>query len=771
MLAKLNLLKVATILLLGLAFSSWFTPSFAQMSFSRIVIEGSQRVENATILSYANIAPNTAVSSADLNDAYQRLLGSGLFEDVQVKPSGNRLTISVREFPTISRINVEGNKRIKDDKLLPLLSSESRRVYSPSLAEADAETIVEAYRQAGRFTADVNPVIIRRSNNRVDLVFEIFEGKVVEVERLSFVGNRNFSDRKLRRIVQSKQAGILRQLIKGDTFIADRVEFDKQLLRDFYASRGYIDFQVLSSISELARQRDAFFVTFRVQEGQSYEFGEISFSSELADADPDEFADIVRLKSGITYSPAHVDTAIERMENLALKKGLNFVRIDPRITRNDFDKTLAIEFNIVRGERIFVERIDIEGNTTTLDRVIRRQFRFVEGDPFNARQIRDAAERIQTLGFFAGVPLVQGREGSSPDQVIVDVDVEEQPTGSISFGVAYGASTGIGGSLGISEKNFLGRGQTLSAKIDTTASNRAYNFNFVEPHFLSRDLSFGITGGRATTDNQNAAYDTVTDTISPSIEFPASRFSRIRLAYSFQRDQLTGLAASPASSTILNNEASSGTTSKLAFTYARNTIGAGFNPAAGTNLEIGAEFAGLGGSSKFLKTSAKLEGRAGLFKEEVAVTATLEGGVITAIGGGGTRIVDRFAGSNQIVRGFQQNGLGPRDMGATNDDALGGNFFVSARFEAVFPIGLPEEYGVNGGLYYDIGSVWGLNDTAGSGVGVDPVVDARHLRSAIGISIFWKTAIGPLRFNFSRPLSKQPYDKTQIFNLTLDTAF
>ncbi|MEH6773136.1 MAG: outer membrane protein assembly factor BamA, partial [Cereibacter changlensis] len=413
-------------------------PALAQSySFSNVVIEGSTRVDATTILGFAGIERGAAISAAELNSAYQRLQNSGLFEKIEVVPQGSTLVIRVQEYPTINVINFEGNKRLKDENLAELLQSQSRRAYSPAQAEADAAAITELYATRGRIAATVKPRIIRRSDNRVDLVFDITEGKVVEIERLSFVGNRSFSDRRLRQVLETKQAGILRTFIASDTFIAERIELDKQLLRDFYMSRGYVDFQVLDASAEVTRERDAFFVTFSVQEGQSYDFGQVGVSSEIEGLDPTEFGDLVTIRRGATYSPGVVENNITRMENLALRKGLNFVRFEPRVTKNAQNQTIDLNFVMVRGERVFVERIDIEGNTTTLDEVVRRQFRTVEGDPFNPREVRQSAERIRALGYF-GDARVDAQPGSSPDQVIVNVDVEEQPTGSLSFGLSYG---------------------------------------------------------------------------------------------------------------------------------------------------------------------------------------------------------------------------------------------------------------------------------------------------------------------------------------------
>lgn len=750
-------------------------------AFSQVEIEGNDRVDAASILRYAGIGRGQQVSAAQLNDAYQRIVNSGLFENVEVIPQGGTLVIRVKEYPTINIVNFEGNRRIKDEQLAEVAKSQSRRIYSPAQAEQDAANITEAYRQSGRLAVTVEPRIIRRSDNRVDLVFEIAEGKVVENERIAFVGNRDFSDRRLRQVLETKQAGILRSFIQRDTFVADRVELDKQLLRDFYLSRGYVDFQVLDATAELARERDATFVTFTVQEGQSFRFGKISASSEIEGVDAAEFEALLRIRPGVTYSPSVVENNIGRLENLALRKGLNFVRVEPRITRNDRDLSLDVEFVLTRGQRIFVERIDIEGNTTTLDEVVRRQFTTVEGDPFNPRAIRQSAERIRALGFFSDAK-VEAEQGSGPDQVVVNVDVEEQPTGSLSFGASYSVSNGAGINVGLTETNFLGRGQTVGLSVSSGTDSTSSSIFFREPSLLGRDLVFTFNSYYNVTDDENAFYDTRRIGIIPSIEFPLGEYSRLELRYAVKKDTVKGvdrgMADDPAtaedetsngSSRILWREERQGSpiSSSIGYSYSYDTRSTGLNPKGGVLLRFAQDFAGVGGDLESVTTTALALAETKVWNEDVTLRAVLEGGAVKMLNGGTSRVTDRFFGNGKM-RGFEPNGIGPRDLNATNQDALGGNLFAIARFEAEFPLGLPEEYGLTGGLFADIGSVWSLDDVAGTG---GPVDDSMNLRSAVGVSLFWTTAIGPLRFNFSRAISKETYDKEQTFDLTISTKF
>lgn len=772
---------IAILLSTTVAYEPFLTPAMAQdYAFSDVVVEGNQRVDVATILGFAGIGPGESLSEAALNDAYQRIVQSGLFETVELVPQGGTLVIRVTEYPMLNVVDFEGNKRLKDEELAAVIGSKSRLAYSPAQAEADALALAELYRARGRMAATIDARIIRRDDNRVDLVFEIAEGKVVEIERLSFVGNRSFSDRRLRQVLETKQAGFLRSLIQRDTFVAERLDLDIQLLTDFYRSRGFIDFRVLDATADVSRERDATFVTFTVQEGRAFRIGEVATVSEVEGVDAAEFDAALRLRPGVTWSPQVIDTNIARLENLAIDKGLTFVRVEPRIERNEVEGTLDVTFAIVRGERIFVERIDIEGNTTTMDQVLRRQFRTVEGDPFNPREIRQAAERIRALGYFATAE-VEAEPGQGPDQVVVNVNVEEQPTGSVSFGATYGTTNGVGFNIAYSETNFLGRGQVLSLSLQSGTSTKENNLTFVEPALLGRDLEFSFAADYATSDNDYAHYDTELARVSPSIEFPLSRNGRLELRYSLSQDGILNVdevtaddpgtpdvdESNPGSSEILQREEGLLFTSALGYTYSYDSRIAGLDPDTRFLFRFGQDFAGAGGDASYVESNLFAMAERRILNGDVTLRAIGEAGLISALDGYTTRVSERYTGRGKI-RGFEPNGLGPRDLTAGNEDALGGNIFAVARLEADFPLGLPEEYGISGGAFLDYGSVWGLDDTEGTG---GPVDDSYHPRAVAGLTLYWATPIGPLRFNFTKALVKEDYDIEQPFEFTVSTKF
>ncbi len=748
--------------------SAAFSPALAQeFRFTSFQIEGNQRVDDQTILGFARISPGQALSAGDLNEAFRRVSNSGLFDEVEFTPRGNTLQITVVELPTISFVNFEGNRRISDDAIREVVQTTAGRVLSPSQVDADAVAIAELYRQRGRFAAEVTPRIIPRGSNRVDLAFEIREGNVVEIERLSFVGNRAFSDNRLRRVLDTKQAGLFRVLVQRDTFVEDRINLDRELLRDFYLSRGYVDFRINSVTSEMARERDGFFITFNISEGLQYRVGNVSVASEIDGIALAPYEQQVRLRSGVVFAPSVIEANVRRLERVATLEGRRFVRVEPRLTRNNRNQTVDVELTLVEGERIVIERIDIQGNTTTLDRVVRRQFDSAEGDPLNPREIREAAERIRALGFFSDVQ-VEPRQGSADDLAVVDVDVEEQPTGSLGFGISYGVGVGVGFAINFEEANFLGRGQNIAVAFSTIPGSREIGLNFTEPALLDRDLRYTFGLNYRSTRDFNEDFDTRTATLRNALSFPVSEFGRLEGRFEVRSDRVTG--ADPADTSpriILDQDMGRVNSFSLGYTYTLDTRGSGYDPTRGYILQLSQDFGVTSGSRRFLRTTARAGYEQQVLNEEVTLRADLTAGALV-MSGGDTRITERFFLDGRM-RGFELRGTGPRDLGANNRDALGGVRYAVAQFEAEFPLGLPEEYGITGGVFMDVGSVWGLDN---SGAAVDlGGSDGLNLRASAGVSLFWDTPIGPLRFDFSRALRKEDYDRTQNFDLSIVTRF
>ena len=743
------------------------TPNFliAQtFTISEIEIVGNQRIETETIESYISLSKGQNFEADEINSAYQRVLKSGLFESVTFDENDGVLKVTVVEYPTINRIYLEGNVRIEDTVLEKVLKSKEKYVLDAQTVEQDRKNIAEIYAVRGRLAARINPKVIKKSENRVDLVFEIFEGGVIEIQKIGIVGNKAFSDRRLRRVLSTKQAGPFRAFVRSDTFVEERIEFDKKVLEEFYISRGFVDFRVNSVNAELTEERDGYFVVFNITEGQQFSVGNVAVETSLKELDTAQYYKILKLKAGSVYSAKVTELDVEKIERLALKNGLDFIRVRPKVTKDVSSLAVNVTYSIERGPRVILERINIAGNTATLDKVIRRQFRAAEGDPFSARRIRQATDRIRSLGFFETVD-VSAREGKRQDSVIVDVLVKEKPTGSVSLGGSYSTSSGFGLLLEYAERNFLGRGQDFRLKYNSGVGSRTYSLGFIEPEFLSPGLSLGLSSKFTETEKENSNYDTTILDVSPQVSFPISDYSKLSVSIGYNETELRN-AVNVGS--IIQNEVDLGRDeraySRIAYTY--NTLRDGLDPNFGVLFKLSQEVSGFTGDGESSKTTALARLQRKILNEEVLVKGTLEGGVLDY---GNSRVTDRFFLGSALMRGFEPGGIGPREIvneGEVINDALGGNTFAVLRLEAEFSLGLPEEYGIDGGIFFDVGNLWSLDN-----ISEDVIYDDGSWRSVLGASLFWKTPIGPLRFNFSRPLKKETFDREQNFDLTIRTQF
>lgn len=737
--------------------------------FSTIEIDGNVRVDDSTIRSLARIGTGQATSAGQISAAIGELSASGLFESVDVEPRGNRLVIRVVEFPIIGVVNYEGNRRIDDEVLDEVVQVRAGRVLSPAMVEADARAIAKLYAERGRTAAEVTPQIIPRGNNRVDLAFVVREGSVVEIERVSFVGNRAFSSYRLRNVLNTKQAGVLRFLVQRDTFVAERIALDRQLLSDFYLSRGYIDFEILSVTPELVRERDRFFLTFNLREGEQFRFGNITVVSEVEGLNAADYERELRVNTGDIFAPNTLELNIARMERLAESRGLRFIRAEPRFTRNNRNRTVDVEFAIVRGERVFVERIDIQGNSTTRDEVIRRQFQVAEGDPLNPRKIREAAERIEALGYFAESD-VNAREGSAPDQAVVDVEVEETTTGSLGFSVSYGREQGVGFGISFVESNFLGRGQRVAISLNTVKGSRDISASITEPALFGRDLAYTFSLGYKETSEFFSNFDTKEAFINNSLAFPVSEYGRLTLRQGLLAESLSGLPVN-ASARIRDDQLSGRSiTGTLGFTYTFDTRNKGVDPSRGWIFSLSPDIGIGNGKRRYVKAEARAGYEMGVFNEDVTLKADGRVGVLHMVDGR-SRYRDRFQLAS-VMRGFASGDSGARDFASSGNDVLGGTRYAVVSLEAKFPLGLPEEYGLSGGVFADVGSVWGLDNPGG----INPIsagtdTTGRHLRATLGVSMFWDSPLGPLRFDFSRPVRKLDSDKARNFDFSIVSSF
>jgi outer membrane protein insertion porin family len=730
---------------------------------SDIVVTGNQRIEAATVASYLALAVGDPITPQALNDSVRRLFDTGLFRDAAVTAEGSRLVVRVAENPSINRIAFEGNDVVTDEELLAIIGSRPRLAFTRSRAEADAQAIVDTYRRTGRFSATVEPVIIELPENRVDLVFEIREGRVTGVNSISFVGNETFSDRRLRRVIDTTESGFFDFLISSDIYDPDRLEFDRELLRRFYLERGFADFQVLSAVAELSPDREGFFITFTVSEGPVYAFGQQTVTTAEAVLDPAEFEALIEGAPGETYNAGIVEDNIDRMIFRAGELGFAFLEVRPQPIRNEADLTIDIVYELVEGPRVYVERIDIEGNTRTLDRVIRRQFNVVEGDAFNARELDRARRRIRGLGYFSRVD-VSNEPGSSADRTVVRVGVTEQSTGSFNVGVGFSSAEGVIGEVALTERNFLGRGQFFRARAVAAGDRQVLDFAFREPAFLDRDLEAGFNVFYRQEDRTDeSSFEETNFGFIPTIAFPVSEFGRVRLNYQISEDEIRDVRDD--ASVFIKADEGSAITSLIGYEYRYDRRNDPIEPTGGYVLRAGQDFAGIGGDTQYVRTSGLAKGYTSFFDEEVIASLELEAGNITTFGDD-IRITDRWFLGGDRFRGFEAGGIGPRDP--DTDDALGGNNFAVARAEVTFPLGLPEEWGFYGGVFSDVGTLWDLDTNSLDGVTVD---DDPKLRATAGVSLFWTTGFGPLRVNLATPLVKEDGDDDEFFRFTAGTRF
>ena len=777
-----GLLLWAAVLAPGLALTLQFlaTPAFAQAPAAApppaqarggqqsVVIRGNRRIEADTILAYMNLQPGQKVTAQDLNSAVRRLFDTGLFRDVQIIPENDQLIVEVVENPSINEIAFEGNHALKDEDLQRIISLRPRLPFTVSGAEADAQAIVEVYRRTGRYGAEVEPVIIERSDNRVDLVFEIKEGDLTGVSAIDFVGNKVFSDRRLRGVIETTETGLLSFLTSTDVYDPDRLELDKELLRNYYFKRGYADFNVLSATAELSPDREGFFITFTVEEGEQYTFGDLDVNVTARGLDPEEFQALIpKNLSGDVYDASEVEKIVNDMTDLAGQRGFAFVQVKPRAHKNEEDRTIGITFDVVEGPRVFVERIEIEGNTQTLDRVIRREIELVEGDPFDARKIRESQRRIRALNYFSKVDIAT-EPGATEDRAVLKVRVEEKSTGSLSFGIGYSSSAGPIGNIALTERNFLGRGQIVNVQATAAGNTQVYDFNFVEPRFLDRDLSVGFRAfyidQQPSNNNNNNNYQIKRLGFSPTVGFPLGENTRLTTRYAFAREDVQINAnASPA----LKADEGLSTTSAVGYGLTYDQRSDPIEPTSGYLVTFDQSFAGLGGE-RFVRQQGSIKNWLSFFDDQVIASLELEFGTVFGYGGDDVKVNNRFFLGGESLRGFAAFGVGPRDT--VTDDALGGNYRVASQLEVSFPLGLPEELGIYGGLFVDAGTLWGVD---GNPIGANglPIDTKEYPRVGAGALLFVDTPFGPLELSLGTPIVKQDYDQSEIFRLSIGTRF
>lgn len=735
--------------------------AWAQQRVSGIRVEGTQRIEDSTILSYSGIERGDVVTDASLDDSLKTLYRTGLFADVALRLDGSTVVIKVIENPVINQIVFEGNRRIEDSALLAEIQLRPRNVFTKSKVQDDVARLYQVYRRSGRFSVGIEPKVIKLDQNRVDLVFEMTEGDITKVSSIRFVGNRRFDDDQLRSEISTKESAWYRFLSSDDRYDPDRLSYDQELLRRFYLANGYADFNLGSAVAELSNDRSKFFVTFTVEEGERYRVGDVSIQSELRNFDTSILDSDITIKDGDWYNANRVQEVVSNLTNTLGDNQYAFVTVRPVVNKNRDARTIDLVFQINESPRIFVERINVNGNVRTLDKVIRREMLLVEGDPFNKTKLGRSEQRIRNLDYFETVK-VQPKPGSAPDKTVLDIDVIEKSTGELSIGAGFSTNDGPLADFGIRERNLLGRGQILDLGAVIAGERTEFDFSFTEPHFLDRDVAAGLSAFHSTRDYQDeSSYDQRRTGAGLHMGYPLSERWRHSLKYRFERNDITDVK-NTASRFIQDQEGQRDTSAisqRLTYDNRDSTI----FPTDGWLYWLDGEVAGLGGHAKYFsgKTGAS-------YYYPVASRWTLnvmgEVGAITAYGDEDVQINERYFMGGSKLRGFEQAGIGPRD--SLTEDSLGGNYFYRSTTELSFPIaGISEDLGVLGHVFNDVGSLWDLDETGAE------IQDDSTIRAAAGVGISWRSPFGPIRADFAKPYVKENYDEEEVFRFNFGTRF
>ncbi len=735
-------------------------PQQLQGTVEKIVVQGNNRIDLETILSYMLIRVGDPFSTERMDESLKALFATGLFSNVVLRREGDTLIVQVQENPIINQIAFEGNRELDDEDLLTELQLGPRSVYTAARVQEDVRRLLEVYRFTGRFAATVEPKVIPLEQNRVDLVFEINEGESTEISRISFVGNQVFSDSRLAGVIETKESAFWRFLSASDTYDPDRLEFDKELLRRFYLANGYADFRVLSVVAELTPNRENFFVTFTVEEGERYKFGPVTVETDLPNMDTDELeADLADLE-GEWYDADVIEETIAQLTEQASQLGFAFVEVRPQIDRDREERTIAVNFRVDEGPRVFVERIEIIGNQRTRDEVIRREMRLDEGDAFNSARIRLSRQRIENLGFFENVEITNA-QGSAPDQTVVTVEVVETSTGEFSLGAGFSTEEGALGSVGLRERNFLGRGQNVGVSFTLSQRTQQVDLSFTEPYFLDRNLRAGVDLFRIERQfDDESSFDSRTTGGRLRMGYEITDFLSQNWFYALRQEDVRNIGSS--ASPFIQLERGKRTVSAIGQELMYDRRDDRQDPTSGYFVRLSNEFAGLGGSEKFVKT----EVGGGTFipvTDDVVLSFLGEAGIIAGYGGKNVNLSDRFFIGGDSFRGFDVAGVGARD--GNTDDALGANKYYVLTGEVTFPLGLPEEFGIRGRVFTDVGSAWDI-DLSGANL-----QESTSIRVASGVGLSWASPFGPVRVDIGIPIVKEDFDETRLFFFNFGTRF
>ena len=727
----------------------------AEIYVSQIEVDGLQRVERETVLSYLNVEQGSSVSQEYLNSSMKRLFETGLFADVNIDARGNGvLAVKVVENPVINKRVFDGNDKVDDTLLESEVQLKSGSIYNIAKVQDDVQRILEVYKRSVRYATVVEPKIIKRDQNRVDLVYEISEGPTAAISKVNFIGNHHYSDDDLQSEIMSKESRWYRLFSSSENYDPEKTNYDKELLRRFYLKRGYADFRVLSAVAELSPDKKSFVVTYVLDEGPRYKLEDVRIQSMIKDVDVAALSGQVQQEKGDWYNADLAERSVYALTEELGKKGFAFVDVTPELEKTSGNK-MVLTFNIAEGQRVFVDRINITGNTRTEDEVIRREFRIDEGDAFNAAKIRASRRNVENLNYFSKVDIQTEPNPNDDSKVDINVNVEEKSTGAFNVGVGYSTVNGALFRAGIAENNFQGKGQKLSADVAVSQRTSEYDLSFTEPYFMGRRLSAGIDLFRTEEDYQDeGSYDSESTGGRLRLGWNYTDDFAQYLRYTLKEDKISNVDRN--ASIYIKEEEGRYSNSSIGQTMVYDKRDSAINPKEGYYLSFGNDVAGLGGDEKYLKFDGKAY-KYFTLADYYTFKLFINGGYITGYGDENVRLSNRYYLGGSTLRGFEFAGIGARDK--FTKDALGGNWMIYSGAEMSFPVGL-DEVGVRGRTFVDMGILGKPDD-----INEDYVEYSDTPRVAAGFGFQWQSPMGQIDVDLAFPIVKEDYDETEVFRL------
>ncbi len=751
---------------LFLSFAIFFSFTASAEVINKIVIQGNERVEEDTIKSYLDITPGANFTGDNLNDSIKKLYASNLFQKVDLTERGNVLYIKVIENPKINLVVFEGNSKLKSKELEAEISLKPRSIYTKAKVQEDVNRIIDLYNKNGRFSAKVIPQIIVLPQNRVDLIYKIEEGPLAKIGKIVFVGNNAFSDSRLESELSSKETHWYYFLSSSDQFNPVRLEYDRELLTRFYHSRGYADFKIISIITNVSEKKERFYITITLDEGNKYHFGQINLVSDLK-ANNINLSDLksdITTKENDVYDVRKVEKSVDMMIQQINDKGYAFVDIDPEMSLDQEKRLVNITYHIGESRKVYINRINIRGNVRTADKVIRREFRLAEGDPYNATKINRSEQKINDLDFFERAT-IETVATEDPDKVNLNLDVQEKSTSSINLAGGYSTTDGPIGKIGFSEPNLMGSGQQL----DLSFSKSQYRFNadlsYTQPYIFDMPISGGFdvfTQSMEHDRHQYRSYDQKAHGFVLRSGYDVTEYLAHNVYYGLTKNEISNISSGANSE--IQSQAGHTTTSLVGHNLVYDKRDSAINTVDGYIVTVSQDLAGLGGSTKFLRHTVKGRYYHPIITDDIVLVLGAEGGVIDGLDNQEVNINDRFFLGGESLRGFNYYGVGPR--GQSDDEALGGNIYYTSTAEVKFPLGFGKELGLFGSVFVDAGSLYHVDNNTNA-----QIWDSKKIRSSVGTGIGFTTPMGPVRIYYAVPMTKTNFDKERHFDVSFKTTF